>query len=217
MMPIPWRRLTPLLLAVVVSGCGSSPPETFHLLSRPAGTEVASSARGYGVLVGPVSVPEVVDRPQLVIRTEASRVVIREQQRWAEPLADGIAQALAEDLNLALPQAYAYSQQRAPGNSLAPRFRLGLDVQRFESRLTGAYAGAVIESAWQLTTLATGRKSACRTVVRAALPAPGYDGLVAAHQAALAGLAERLAAVLDQLARGQEAFSLPEGTVCQRD
>lgn len=215
-----WCRppATVLLATALLAGCGSSPPETFHALTRYASDQAPASAttRGYGVLVGPVSLPDAVNRPQLVIRTGPGHFELREQQRWAGPLSADIAQALAEDLTLALPQAYVYSQLRSPAHALSPRFRVAVDVQRFESRLRGEGAGSVLDAAWVVTEVASGRKYACRSVARAPLQGRGYDALIVAHQTALAGVSEQVAAVVSQLAKGQAAFAVPAGAVCQR-
>ena len=52
----------------------------------------------YGVAIGPVYVPDSVDRPQFVLRTPGAEVRIAEQVRWAEPLKEGIARAVATNL-----------------------------------------------------------------------------------------------------------------------
>lgn len=207
-----------LFATVLLTGCSSSPPETFHALTRYASDQAPASAptRGYGVLVGPVSLPDAVNRPQLVIRTGPGHFELKEQQRWAGPLSADIAQALAEDLTLALPQAYVYSQLRSPAHALPPRFRVAVDVQRFESRLRGEGAGSVLDAAWVVTDVASERKYACRSVARAPLQGRGYDALIVAHQATLAGISEHVAAVVSQLAGGKTDPLLPAGTVCQR-
>lgn len=211
-------QATTLLAATAMTGCGISPPETFHALTRYASDSAPVSAASgrYGVQVGPVTVPEAVNRPQLIIRTDPGRFEIKEQQRWAGPLPADIAQALAEDLTLALPPAYVYSQSRSPANVVPPRFRVAIDVQRFESRLHGDGAGSVIEMAWVVTEVAADRKHVCRSVVQAPLQGRGYDALVAAHQTSLARISERVASVVNQLANGQGSFAVPEGTSCQR-
>lgn len=206
-----------LVLSLLLAGCGSSPPATYHTLTRAAGdpARLAGVERGYGVMVGPVSVPEVVNRPQLVIRNMVGQVELREQQRWASALTADIAQALTENLSVRLPEAHVYSQLRSPANVVPPRFRLAVDLQRFESSLQGEQAGSLLEADWVLTEVASGHRMVCRSQARAALQGGGYDGLVAAHQAALAVLGERMAVVLAARARTQAAV-MPADTICQR-
>ena len=101
-----------LAAGLVLTGCGTSPPQTFHLLTRYAADVSPPQAgeRAYGIAIGSIGLPDAVARPQLVISETGSRLAIREQQRWAEPLAADIGRALAENLAQALPEAYVYSQ-----------------------------------------------------------------------------------------------------------
>src|SRR5205823_6032560 len=52
----------------------------------------------YAVVVGPVSVPASVDRPQFVVQVAPNRVEVDEFNRWAAPLDDGVARAVAGNL-----------------------------------------------------------------------------------------------------------------------
>lgn len=207
-----------LAAGLVLTGCGTSPPQTFHLLTRYAADVSPPQAgeRAYGIAIGSIGLPDAVARPQLVISETGSRLAIREQQRWAEPLAADIGRALAENLAQALPEAYVYSQAASAATALPPRFRVSVDVQRFESRLRGQGAGAVLDTAWTVTELSSGRRQACRTLIRAPLRGRGYDGLVAAHQDALARLGERIGAMVAGVAAGQPVPATPADSYCQR-
>ena len=49
-------------------------------------------------MIGSVSVPATVDQPQFVVQVAANRVEVDEFNRWAAPLSDSIARAVAGDL-----------------------------------------------------------------------------------------------------------------------
>ncbi|HET7158024.1 MAG TPA: ABC-type transport auxiliary lipoprotein family protein, partial [Burkholderiales bacterium] len=87
-------------MAMGLAGCGTSPPERFYTLaSEPAPTLSANTlANAVSIIVGPVSVPELVDRPQFVVRSGANRVEIAEQSRWAAPLKHEIPRVIADHL-----------------------------------------------------------------------------------------------------------------------
>lgn len=53
--------------------------------------------------VGPVSLPERLDRPQILTRSSRYEVEIAELERWAEPLDKSFARVLAENLSRAIP------------------------------------------------------------------------------------------------------------------
>ena len=87
-------------LLVAVAACGTSPQERFFTLdSGPALQSASSSGVGeFLIVVGPITVPEVVDRPQIVLRTAPGRVELAEQARWAAPLKSEIPRVVADHL-----------------------------------------------------------------------------------------------------------------------
>lgn len=185
--------MTALLFAV--AGCGTSPPVTFFTLAaepRTAGAPTAVSA--FSVVVGPVTVPELVDRPQLVLRTSSTQVQVLEQARWAASLKSEIPRVIAADLSRLLPEAKtATSSQRAV---TPPEYRVLVDVQRFDS----APDSATIEAAWTVRspdgTVVAGRSMASERT------GPGYDSLVAAHGRALTAVSADIAAAIAKLRIG---------------
>jgi len=78
----------------VLSGC-KSPPTSFYTLGADSSIERSSDALHGAVVVGPVTVPDLVDRPQLVTRVSGNEVALNEFARWGEPLKSGVAAALA--------------------------------------------------------------------------------------------------------------------------
>jgi hypothetical protein len=56
----------------------------------------------YGVGVGPVKIPEYLDRQEIMTRTGPSRVDLAEFDRWAEPLESNVTRVLAENLSFLL-------------------------------------------------------------------------------------------------------------------
>ena len=74
-------------LASALAGCSRSPQITFYTLEPGVQSEVtAPTTAAPSVSVGPVTLPDMVDRPQLVVRVAATRMDILEAHRWAEPL-----------------------------------------------------------------------------------------------------------------------------------
>ena len=97
------RTTSVLALAFVgalAAGCASA-PSRFYTLAATATPVGAPSAR-YAIVVGPVSIPPEVDRAELVIQVAPNRVELDEFNRWAGPLADGIARAVAGNLSVLL-------------------------------------------------------------------------------------------------------------------
>lgn len=176
--------------ALLLAACGSTPKENFYTLSPPPGALPAASPSAVSVYVGPVSVPESVDRTPMVLRTGSSQVEIDDLHRWVEPLKTAIPRALAEMLMRELGTPRVLAGRGAAGAS--PDYRVAIDVQRFESSLAD---GATLDAAWTVTP-AKGPPRSGRTLAQEALPSRDHAGIAAAHRRALEKLAKDLAAAI---------------------
>ena len=67
------------------AGCATSPPSRFYTLSGTACPAPRPSARGPSVVVGPVAIPAVVDRPEIVVTIGDERGVARRVQPLGVP------------------------------------------------------------------------------------------------------------------------------------
>jgi len=168
---------------LLVGACGSPPRERFYTLDAPEPPVAADGAPS--IAVGPVSVPELVDRPQLVVRLGANQVALEEQARWAEPLRSAIARVVAANLAAAL-GARVVGQRNGD-----PDYRVTLDVQRFDS----GDEGALIDAAWTVVPR-NGERRSGRSVAREKPQRKEHDALVAAHSAALAAISRDIAAAI---------------------
>jgi uncharacterized lipoprotein YmbA len=191
------RAIATLAALAALTGCASSPQEQFYTLSAeaPAGAAPPAGA-AYSVAVGPATVPEAVDRPQLVLRVGTNQVEVVEGHRWADPPKTGIPQTIAQDLarELGTPQVWAYP---AHPNREAD-YRVALDVQRFDSALGDA---ATVEVLWWVRRGRDGTPRAGRSTVREPA-AGGYAALVAAHSRALAAVSRDIAEAIRTLEAG---------------
>ncbi|HZW88210.1 MAG TPA: PqiC family protein [Myxococcaceae bacterium] len=104
------RALLPLLAVTLAgAGClGSSPASRFYTLSTlspHAGQGGGGGGPAVRIRVAPVTLPEGVDRPQLVRRTGENTVVVEEFDRWVEPLDALLRNTLVQDLGALVPEA----------------------------------------------------------------------------------------------------------------
>lgn len=176
-------------LAVVMAGCSRSPRVTFYTLEPAAQAETAAAITAVTtVSVGPVTLPAVVDRPQLVLRVAANRVEILETQRWAEPLKSEIPRLIAENLGRLLGSNRVSSYLQHTGADAD--YRVLVDIKRFESSPVGA---VTVEAVWSLRRAAGGTPVTGHTQVSEPVGAAGYDPLVAAYGRALLAVSADLA------------------------
>jgi uncharacterized protein len=94
--------------ALCAAGCVTlkRTPSARHFFLRPVAEAPASAeARGTSRILGvlPVSLPEYLDRPQLVTGAAQGELRIDEFLRWAEPLDAGATRTLTENLGALLP------------------------------------------------------------------------------------------------------------------
>jgi uncharacterized lipoprotein YmbA len=178
------------LTAALLAGCSRSPRVTFYTLSATASSEAAAPA-AVSVAVGPVTLPSLVDQPQLVVRTSLNQVDILEIHRWAEPLKSGITRIIAADLAVLLPQARVSSYPQNAG--LDADYRVQVDIQGLEMT---AGKGVDLDALWSVRHTGEGAPKTGRSVVSEPVSAAGYDALVAAQSRALAVVSRDLAQAL---------------------
>ena len=170
------------------AGCASSPSRFYTLNSTATGD--GTTAASYTVVVGPVSIPALVDRPQFVVQTATNRVQIDEFNRWAEPLNDNIARVISGDLAALLGTTQVAT---APLANFNPAFRVSINIQRFES-VRGK--SVLVEAVWVVRRMAGETTSSGRTVASEPVYGNGFDALAAAHSRALARISGDIAAVI---------------------
>jgi uncharacterized lipoprotein YmbA len=178
-----------VIAGLLLAACGSTPKENFYTLSAPPAALPAASAGAPSVFVGPVTVPESVDRTPMVVRTGPAQVEIDDLHRWVEPLKTAIPRALAAMLmrELGTPRVLA-----GRSSATAADYRVAIDVQRFESSLS---EGATLDAAWTVTP-AKGAVKSGRTLAQESLPTRDHAGIAAAHRRALERLASDIAAAI---------------------
>lgn len=170
----------------LAAGCGTSPSARYYTLSAPA--EPAREAAGFAVAVGPVSIPAVVDRPEIVVTVGENEVWPDEFNRWASPLADAIGSAVAENLaaRLRTPRVALLAQTALD----APDYRVVVDVQRFET-VPGSHA--LVDAVYAVRRTKDGAVESGRATRREAVADRSYDALAAAHSRAVAGVSGEIA------------------------
>lgn len=136
-----------VLSAIVLQGCGSTDPSRFYLLTPLQEAEAVQpdSGKALSIAVGPVNLPEYLDRPQIVTRFEGNEIRLAEFDRWAEPLGANMTRTIAENLSrlLATDQITLF-----PWKGPAPLdCRVAVDVIRFDADELGQIT---LKACWTL-------------------------------------------------------------------
>jgi uncharacterized lipoprotein YmbA len=145
-------RLTALACGLLIlAGCfGSSPPSRFYTLTQVATVSSATALSPEKLLVvGPVIIPDYLNRQQIVTRTGANELVIAEFNRWGGSLGNDISRALLADLSARLgPGGFTVLPWQAiPLSTFKTAYRVPVDIARFDGIIGQE---VVLNATWQL-------------------------------------------------------------------
>lgn len=187
------RTLAGLAVMVLV-GCASAPVQHFYTLGSRFETPAASAPLPARIMITSITVPELVDRPQLVLRTGPNRVSVLDNERWAEPLKPAIARVLATDLasRLGVPGIAIPGERSIPDANVL----VSIDITRFEAILNEAVR---IDATWRVTNSTGGTPVTGSASIRENT-GPKIEEAIAAHDRALGALSAQLAEAVRQAA-----------------
>lgn len=183
------------ILPAALGGClggGTQQRAKFYVLnslySSKAGMETETAKNVLSIGVGPVQLPQYVNRPQIVTRISRNEFEVAEFARWGEPLKENFSRVLAENISVLL------STDRVlvyPWNKTAPiDYQVVVNVTRFD----GAVGGDVsMRARWALIE-ADGKKVLLRrnSSLSARADAKTYEALVSAQSRMLADLSSEI-------------------------
>jgi uncharacterized lipoprotein YmbA len=208
------RRLTLLstaALALMLTACASTPTRFYTLAtssvpaqaSRPAASATLSVTSGASrqtfIEVAPVSVPERLARPQIVVRTDATRVDILELDRWSAPFNNELRDALASGIANRLG---AIDVTRGGRPSGQPVYRIIAELRQLD-----AVPGDKVDAAfgWTVTRSDNSSSAVCRLNLVEPVKGAGIDGVVQGMQRAVANVADAIAADVTALREGKNS------------
>lgn len=132
---------------VPIGACGTTKPVRYYTLSTTTAPPALRQAPVGDKLIGVTrfTVPAYLDRPQIVTRGEGNRLILADFDRWAEPLTEGCARILAEELSALLPT-YQVRHRGWLDQSLLD-ISIAVEVLRFE-RIAGG--GLTLSAQWSV-------------------------------------------------------------------
>jgi uncharacterized lipoprotein YmbA len=181
-------------LAILSAGCANTPARLYTL--SPTAMPPASADQrlsNIAVVLGPVSIPGIVDLQQIVVRNSANQVSVDEFNRWASPLRNNISLVVAGNLSVLLGTPNVSSAL-----NLTADYRVAIDVQSFESTPGDA---ARLSALWTVRRVKDGATATGRTTTHEAPSDQGYGALAAAHSRCLGSLSADIAEAIRTLDR----------------
>jgi len=181
-------RTFSLIAALFLAGCASDSKHYYMLTADGP----APSGSGQGIGVGPVSLAEYIDRPNLVIQEDTNQLGVSESHRWAGDLSTSIARVTATNLGRRLHTGNVRVYPWQTDSEV--RYQVTIDVRQLHS---GSDGYAVIEAGWRAYALPERRLIASHTFVdREALSGDGYQALVAAQSTLISRMSADIAGKL---------------------
>ena len=217
MSPLPLLKgwMLTLVVALIFAACSVLPPHqdrSHFILLAPSSTQGSVGAQiGEGekltsaaIGLGPIQLPEYLDRPELVIRTSPNGFELSGTERWAEPLSDNFRHVLASDLTNLLGTDNIVQYPWYPGTRL--EYTVRVQVQRFEVDTSKT---AVLVARWELRTPQGDQTLTTRDIhLSHAMTSLAGDVAAAALSDELAELAGQIASAVTQIEQQRLARGL---------
>lgn len=196
------HNIGPAIFAAIfiLAGCRSATsPVEFYTLTPLTGMSAEEKAAGakdaLAVGIGPVEIPKINDRPQIVTRIGPNRINVDEFHRWAGSLYEDFLRVLTVNLSSLLHTnlvaAYPWEDY------FDPNYRIFMEVHQFDGRL-GEHV--VLDVTWTIT----GREAKEVLLVRKSQmkePVQGmdYEAFVSAKSRILADFSRDIAHAIQAL------------------
>jgi len=196
--------LAMFMALVLLAGCRSATsPIEFYTLSPIATISEADKNAGIGdnlaVGVGPLQIPKIIDRPQIVTRIGPNQINVDEFHRWAGSVYEDFLRVVTMNLSTLLQSSLVVAFPWE--DYFDPDYRIYMEIHQFDGQL-GQYAQ--LDVTWAII----GREARQILLVRKSLirePVQGedYDNFIAAKSRILGTLSRQIAQGIKEIHSGQ--------------
>ena len=191
-------------VVVLLVGCSSPKPTLYSFNAAPI-PQATSAAKSTRIMVGPVTLPAMVDRPQLVLQNANNTVQVYEYHRWANTLKGDVGDVIASNIAQALMISNVWNFAQSTQTNFD--YQVFVDVQNIDTKLSGRVEVDVL---WMIksapTTKPSSKASALttrsgalakpimgRSLVQEQVTASGFEAVVAAQSRAFSKVGQEIA------------------------
>jgi uncharacterized lipoprotein YmbA len=187
------RIISLFLLLITLSGCSSiSISDThFYSLSAFASNNPVSGTSSKKLGVGPIRLPRMLKRPQIITRKSDNELVLSEEHQWGGSLKEDLAQVVSENLSslLGTEQIEMYPWK----NAFKPDYQIRINVEQLDGEPGKT---VTLKARWWL--LSKGMhmhkdRPAKHSVIKVAVKGKTYADYVSAQSKAVYLLSEKIA------------------------
>lgn len=200
------NKLITLLLSGLLAACAATPPTQFYVLEAQNSPSVSSSTMEKKPLIGigPLSLPALVDRQQIVTRQENNAIDFAEFHQWASPLQDNVLAVLSK--NIAIQQPDSIIREYPWGAYGQVDYRVIIDISRFDAKLGKSVN---LDASWSImneknhTIISNGQ-----TKIQQPLNDASYQTAVTAFNKLLNDFSQQLSVALHQVQQNVKTKSV---------
>lgn len=193
------RLAATLGILLVLGGCAGSQPPNYYALHSIQNVEpqvrTVSTDQDLSIGVGPVKIPEYLERPQMATRSTPSTLQFAEFDKWAESLEKNLARVLAENLSILIPsdQISVFPWQKC----MMVRYQITVDVVHLEKMPDGKI---LLDARWNILGN-EGEKLLLMKRSRVVMPVEtaGFEGIASAQSRAVEALSREIATAVRSL------------------
>lgn len=193
------RLLAIFIVLMVLGGCAGSKPPSYYTLSsfQNPGPEVRTSGAEQGPIigVGPVKIPQYLDRPGMATRTTQNGLQFAVFDKWAEPLENNLTHVLADNLSAMIPSERVSVY---PWPSFIPvQYQITLEVIHLE-KIPGEKV--ILDASWNILGN-NGEKLLLmkRSKLTVPVESAGFEAIASAESRAVEALSREIAAAVRTL------------------
>ena len=200
--PIGPTCLAIVLLMLGAPGCTETQPSTFYTLSALGASDGGTSGSrpgGLAIGLGPITLPQYVDRPQIVTRITPNRLELSEFNKWAEPLDHIFSRVLADNLSVLLgtDRVIVLPRRRSGRTDI----QVEIDVTQFDTDTSGT---TVLAARWMIFGLEDDEPlTTQKSVVSSRIDNPGN------HEAVVAAMSRMVEELSREIARAITSVAAP--------
>jgi uncharacterized protein len=185
------------LFLVLLIGCSSTPSKYYVLSSIPGESTVQDTALCLSVGVGPIKLPEYVNRLEIVAHATQNELSVSDSHLWAEPLSDSVPRVLGEDISRLICTKEISLFPWKP--SRMPDYRVDAEVVHMRGNLGSEVSFEV----WWGISYGPDKTARVSRISRYSVPVAdrSYEALVQAYSQGLAALSRDVADALKELSK----------------
>jgi len=193
-----------IMALVLLAGCrGATTPVEFYTLSPIDTISEADKIAGLGdnlaVGVGPLQIPKIIDRPQIVTRIGPNQIHVDEFHRWAGSVYEDFLRVVTMNLSALLQSRLVVAFPWE--DYFDPDYRIYMEINQFDGRL-GQYAQ--LDVTWAIIGRETRKILLVRkSLIREPVQGEDYDSFVAAKSRILGTLSRQIAQGIKEIHSSQ--------------